>query len=321
MAVYDEADRPIRSVSGAMAAGGSGFRRVGTAPCGGSSEDGMPSDGALTERAYDIAGHLVLERRCQDYVDEDGSIRVRQVETRYKYNAREQIYEVSQSHLASPHQPGRVIELATPVFKLIYDEQGRLSEHRRVNQVTEDLVTTYTYDSADRVNGISTGGASENEKIEIGYDLSGHVAFHSDGDKGKSWNIYDTWDRLTAQVLPSGALIERTFDDAGNILSEKMTGDDGEKLAERALHSTSFGEVDKTVEDLGLNADGEHLIRVTEREFDTSGRTVVVRSGPASGEPGGGDPLGNTLDRSPEQREVRIEYEAGSGRRAAVKYG
>ncbi len=52
-AVYDEPDRPIRSVSGAMAAGGSGFRRVGTAPCGGGIEDDMPSDGALTERAYE----------------------------------------------------------------------------------------------------------------------------------------------------------------------------------------------------------------------------------------------------------------------------
>ncbi len=92
---------------------------------------------------------------------------------------------------------------------------------------------------------------------------------------------------LISRTLPDGPRIERIFDDADNILSEVMTADtggeggEGERLMERAIHRTSFDKVDKIVEGLGLNADSVHLVRVTEREFDTSGRTVIVRGGPA----------------------------------------
>ncbi|MCP4545556.1 MAG: hypothetical protein GY835_03685, partial [bacterium] len=95
VALYDEADRPIRTLNGGMASDGMGpgFRGVATNTCAGWVDgEGWPDSGALTEKAYDVAGHLVLERRCQDYVDEHGAIQARWIETRYKYNAREQIY-------------------------------------------------------------------------------------------------------------------------------------------------------------------------------------------------------------------------------------
>ncbi|MCP4686011.1 MAG: hypothetical protein GY867_11300, partial [bacterium] len=104
VALYDEADRLIRSLSGGKAGGaGAEFREVAKGTCADwRGEEGWPSTGALTEKAYDAAGHLILERRCQDHITEQGVIAPRWVETRYKYNAREQIYEISQNHLASP---------------------------------------------------------------------------------------------------------------------------------------------------------------------------------------------------------------------------
>ncbi|MCP4571840.1 MAG: hypothetical protein GY838_05760, partial [bacterium] len=96
----------------------------------------------MTERAFDAAGHVVRERWLQDYVDADGVTRCRWVEARFKYNAREQLVSVEQTHLASPDQPGVVISAAQRVAELEYDVFGRLEREKALNLRNPHLVTS-----------------------------------------------------------------------------------------------------------------------------------------------------------------------------------
>jgi hypothetical protein len=96
---------------------------VGNAQCG------IAAEGAITECAFDAAGHLARERHLQDYVDADGSLQCRWVETIYTYNLREQLVEVAQSHLSDPDEPGQVNAAARRVMKIEYDAFGRMLRH------------------------------------------------------------------------------------------------------------------------------------------------------------------------------------------------
>ena len=65
---YDELERPIRTLAAAGETDALG--RVGSSSnrCA-SWPDDWPAGGVYSERGYDAAGHLVVERTCQDYVD------------------------------------------------------------------------------------------------------------------------------------------------------------------------------------------------------------------------------------------------------------
>src|SRR6185369_2274457 len=90
---FDAWDRPVRSISGLSEDG-----RLATVGAAGCAE----GTGAVVERAFDAAGHTVRERRLQDYVDPtDGGTKCRWVESRYSYNAREQLVSEEETHLAS----------------------------------------------------------------------------------------------------------------------------------------------------------------------------------------------------------------------------
>jgi len=94
---HDNWDRPVRVVTGLS---DGPLRAVGSPTC---------EQGSIVETAYDRAGHVVRERSFQDFADAAGDIQCRWVETRYTYNAREQVTDVAMTHLASAVTPGAVI--------------------------------------------------------------------------------------------------------------------------------------------------------------------------------------------------------------------
>ncbi len=301
---HDAWDRPVRVESG-LTEGGA-LAPVGAGTC-------AESRGAVTERAYDAAGHLARERRLQDSVDPvTGVVSCRWVEIRYTYNLREQVVGVEETYLADPSQPGVVSAAARQVEGLSYDEDGRLAATRMKAVSRPDLVTAYRYDDAGRVAGTTTGAEGERR---MGYDTMSRVVYRTDGDQGIWRGRYDAWDRLYQEDLPTGAVTLRRYDKANQPIeiqtfsADPATDPNAELLAHDQYHVTSFGAVDRTVED--LTATGER--RVTETTFDGSGRPTVVWSGP-EGTPG-------RVDLSQARREVETVYEQDSGRVLEERFG
>ena len=304
---YDSWDRIVSQTAGRS---DGRYRSVGAAECG---EGG----GAKTERAFDAAGHVIRERRLQDYVASDGSIQCRWIETRYTYNAREQIVSTSRTHLSDPLKPGHVTNGLKEVQTLIYDESGRLFEDRSKNSVNPDLVTRYRYDEAGRVAGVKTGDAGE---VLTGYDVKNRVALWTDGDEGVSMRRFDAWDRPYWKETATGAYELVHYDKAGHPVEATVW--DADPLApsgsavlqsQTKTRFTSFGEADRIVQVL-IDDGQERQIHVTEVDFDDLGRVEVVLSGPAKIN-------AEELDRSQARREEEIIYEPETGRILEKRYG
>ncbi|MCP4591913.1 MAG: hypothetical protein GY842_14355, partial [bacterium] len=103
-AKYDEWDRAVRLIEGGF--DGGVLVPVGSGSCPSAWE---AVDGGLhTDRAFDAAGHVVLQRQCQDFIDIGGDVSVRWVQNTFVYNDREQLEEVYQTNLASPGALGQV---------------------------------------------------------------------------------------------------------------------------------------------------------------------------------------------------------------------
>ncbi|HSF39574.1 MAG TPA: Ig-like domain-containing protein [Thermoanaerobaculia bacterium] len=305
-AEHDEWDRAVRTVAGEVKDGR--LAAVGAPECD-------LGEGAITERAFDAAGHLVRERHLQDYVDLDGGNKCRFVETRYEYNAREQLVAVEQTHLATA-APGQVDANPQPVKTLEYDEHGRVASERTEAVPADDLLTVYAYDPAGRVESVRTGDEGARR---VGYDALSRVVFATDGDEGAWSGRYDAWGRLYQENQPTGALVRRRFGPANNLLQETVTDGEGtgaRVLADAQYHVTSFGALESVSQVLAEAVGGEPPARrVTQRVFDGSGRMTEVWSGP----PVEGDPTRVARDRA--RRELRIEYEPGGGRVQEEKYG
>ena len=265
---YDEWDRPIFEetgiTSGAFAAPGA---------CGGG--------GVKVTRGFDAAGHLVVEKRLQDVMDSAGGASCREVEARYEYDAREQLVAVQQSHLAGA-SPGQVDGGLREVVRYEYDGDGLLARVIRRNAADPDVVTTFTYDDAGRIKGEQTGSSGERR---VQYDLKGREAYRSDGDAGIVKTSYDAWDRPFKEVLPTGAVVEREWDQAGGLIRETVReGVEGPKLAETLSEYTTFGALSHTKKVLAQTLDGEgnvtdQTFRKTAYLYDGSGRLTTVRAG------------------------------------------
>jgi RHS repeat-associated protein len=309
-AEHDEWDRVVRTVSGE--AEDARLAAVGVPECD-------LGKGTIIERAFDAAGHVIRERHLQDYVDLDGSNKCRFVETRYQYNAREQLVSVEQTHLGSPTQPGQIDADPKPVKVVEYDEHGRVATER-VKAVSrqDDLLTVYTYDPAGRIENVRTGGEGERQ---LGYDTLSRVVFATDGDEGVWRGRYDAWGRLYREDQPTGAVVLRRFDRASNPLQETVFDGDplqssARVLADTQYHVTSFGALDSVSQVLAeAVGDDPPARRVTERVFDESGRMTEVWSGP---------PLEDDVtrvDRDRARRELQIAYEPIDGRVSEERYG
>ncbi|MEM8930713.1 MAG: RHS repeat-associated core domain-containing protein [Acidobacteriota bacterium] len=304
---HDAWDRPVRVVSGL---GDGRMRSVGTSECG-------EAPGAVVERAYDAAGHVIRERQLQDFVDVDGSVQCRFVETRYEYNAREQLTSVETTHLSDPARPGHVGSLSRRVSETRYDEHGRVREQRALNVVDPTLITTFRYDEAGRQVGARVGQAGE---TTLGWDVKGRVVLRTDGDEGVWRGRYDAWDRLFHEAKATGGVVLHRFDESGQPI-EVTSWDadplapagDAELLARTKTEYTSFGEMARLVEVL-IDRDGERQVRVTEREFDDAGRLDRVLSGPAKVN-------ADELDHARARREQAFRYEDLTGRLIEIAYG
>ena len=307
-AEHDEWDRVVRTVTGEAKDQDGRVAAVGVAECG-------LGEGAIAERAFDAAGHVVRERHLQDYVDLDGNDKCRFVETRYRYNAREQLVAVEQTHLAMAN-PGHVDANPQPVKAIEFDEHGRVSVERTEALSHRPVLTTYTYDPAGRVQSVRTGDEGERR---VGYDEMSRMVFATDGDEGVWRGRYDAWGRLYREQQPTGAVVLRHFDRAGNPIRETVydgEGNSARMLAETRYHVTSFGAVERVsqmlAEAVGNNPPAR---RVTERVFDGSGRMIEVWSGP----PIDSDPT--RVARDSARREFQIDYEPGGGRVREERYG
>ncbi len=281
--------------------------------------------GAIIERAFDASGHLVRERRLQDFIDPEGGaadpqgmIKSRFVESRFSYNAREQLVKIEQTHLAKTVAP-QVEEGPQPVQLVEFDEFGRIASQRTPRTSQPAVVTSYTYDDAGRVAPVRTGDEGERR---LGYDEVSRVVRTTDGDEGVWRGRYDAWGRLFDEKLPTGLVVRRRFDQAGNPLEEStfdadpLTTPSAHLLADTRSHFTSFGAAERVIETLTEPAGtAPPELRITERVFDGSGRVIEVWSGPAHPEDA------TRMDRSRGRREVAYQYEIESGRVLAELYG
>jgi RHS repeat-associated protein len=303
LADYDLWDRLVRSKEG-LADGR--LAPVGNGRCG------IAAEGSITERAFDAAGHLARERRLQDFIDADGNLQCRWVESSYTYNLREQLVEVAQTHLADPNEPGRVEPAARTLMRLEYDAFGRLQRHVSLNSANPNVETVFDYDAAGRVRSVKLGDAGAQTRA---YDRKSRVVKTTDGHEAVWRGRYDVWDRLFLSQSPTGAFTKNVFDKAGHLTETVTTDRDpfGEEsgqaqlLAKTKSHFTSFSEPDKVVEILVDEQTGQRQILVTSREFDDAGRTKAVWSGPAQAE-------AEEIDPERKRRETETVYEAGTGR-------
>ncbi len=313
--IFDTWDRPVGTISGLS---DGRYLPVGSAGC-------SEGKGARQETAFDPAGHVIRERRLQDYVDASGTVQCRWVETRYRYNAREQLVELLQTHLADPGQEGQVLNAPTKVSETVFDSHGRISILRTLNLLNPALETVYRYDSSGRVIGVKVGEAGEQLR---GYDRKSRVVFETDGHEGDWLGRYDVWDRLYHQRYATGAHELATFDKSGN-LTQRVTFDsdplapsgDPKLLSLQRSHFNSFGAVERVATTL-IDEDDQKEILITEQEFDDAGRLRAVWSGPPkSDDPQCLDVSVSCLDTAKARREKEIVYETDTGRPLEVRFG
>ena len=296
---YDLWDRPV-------------FEDRGIPVDGVSAPGTCDQDGAQTWRGFDAAGHLVVEQHLQDYLDESGNPECRKVETRYTYDAREQLVAVRQSYLAAA-TPGTVDPSLVEVAHRTFDTRGLLTSARRRNHEEPDLVTTYGYDEAGRLHAIQVIGSGGVR--HLGYDLKGRQAFADDGDEGKSFVVYDAWDRPRRQESATGAAIEREWDLAGNpSMSRVVDSSSGELLSEAKTTYNSFGALAEESDVLSQSRDdqGKLLSESTRRmtyTYDTNGRIQRIEA------------AGTGPDPASPRLVAAYEYEAGTGRLMAESHG
>ncbi len=312
---YDTWDRPVRVVAGLS---DGRYKPVGTTEC-------SLEDGARREMAFDAVGHLIRQRSLQDHIDSTGAVQCRWIETRYRYNAREQIVDIERTHLSDPGQPGQVIASATKVSEAEYDEHGRIFKQRVLNQLDPALEMVYRYDEAGRGVGVKIGDAGEQVR---GYDVKNRVAYQGDGDQGLWLGRYDAWDRLYHQAQPTGAFELAYFDESSRLTKQESydadpLADSGDPklLALQRSHFNSFGAVERAATTL-IDEDDQKQVLVTEQEFDDAGRLKAIWSGPPkSNDAECQDVSVSCLETSLARREKELLYETGTGRLLEERFG
>jgi RHS repeat-associated protein len=292
---YDDLDRVVREESGNLASG----RPAGAKPL-------EPVNGVV-ERAFDPVGNLVRERRTLAVPGPGGSRETKWVETRYRYDERERLFEVWQTHLAAGSPGGDLLEGLGLLTRRIFDRAGRLD--REENGLGQGA--SYGYDSAGRVAAVTPDGLG---KRHVGYDEAGRAAFRDDGHEGIWSGRYDAWGRLWQERHPSGAVVEREFDEAGGLTAEILLDRPSSdplalRLAETRTRMTPFGSLDWAAELLEPSAEGAPgKWRLSRRFYDLAGRLVEEKSSPLTGDPSGSPELAGY------RLESHFEYEPETGR-------
>ena len=314
-AEYDTWNRRVRTVSGLS---DGPYRAVGSDQCD-------QGEGARQEMAFDAAGHLVRSRRLQDYVGFNGVVACRWVETRYRYNAREQVVDVEQTHLSDPTQPGRVLAGATKISEVEYDGFGRIHKQRSLNLLDPPVEVVYRYDTAGRAVGVKVGDAGEQIR---NYDVKNRIVRQTDGDQAVWLGRFDAWDRLYHQSHPTGSHELSFFDESSHLTEQQSFDSDpfspsgnAVLLARQRSYFNSFGEVERAATTL-VDENGQKQILITEQEFDDAGRLKAIWSGPPKGaDPDCLDVSVACLDTSKARREKELIYEGETGRVLEERFG
>ena len=311
---YDSWDRPVQTISGLS---DGRYRPVGTLECG--------EEGARQELAFDAAGHVVRIRKLQDYVDSTGNVQCRWVETRYQYNAREQVIGVFQTHLADPNRQGEVLTDPIRISESVYDSYGRVFKQRSLNLSDPAIEEVYSYDTAGRVRGVKIGDAGEKVR---GYDAKNRVVLQTDGHQGQWLGRFDVWGRVFFQKHATGAFELAYFDESNNLTRQESydsdpfsPSGDPKLMARLRTHFNSFGAVERVATTL-IDSDDQKQILITEQEYDDAGRLKATWSGPPkSTDPECADVATACLDTSKARREKEILYERDTGRLLEERFG
>ena len=246
---YDEWNRAIRVFAG---------RAVTT---GGDQPSPYRDVSARVERGFDAAGRLVHERRFQSGLPDGFS------DTTWSYDDRGQLLSVTGTALA-PADPGGALRSGTTI--LSYRPDGLL------DQVTSaaGVALAYRYDATGRVSALERPGVPGSLRHRR-YDSMGRLVYATDGHEAAWRGRYDAWGRLYEEELPTGVLVKRIFDTAGQLTTETLlgppTGDPPQRpeLSVTEVAYTDAGQVESVQEHLG----GGH-VRHTVHHYDTSGRLV-----------------------------------------------
>ncbi|MEO8055361.1 MAG: Ig-like domain-containing protein, partial [Acidobacteriota bacterium] len=237
---------------------------------------------ARAEQAFDAAGHLVRERLKQGGEN---------VDTRYEYDAREQVVKVTRTRAAAPGA-------GEPVRDVVAVENDWDAATGLLNGVTRGqggagdvpVTTRFRYTpSTGRVEASweESGGKKSGERRVL-YDVMGRPVYRTDGDRGASWSEVDGLGRVFREALATGAFVERKFDAMGHPTEEVVFdfADDGKggtqkrTLAKATSVWLPYGP--KTVTTL-LSAN-ESDFRKSTYEYDGAGReTSVMTTGSVGG--------------------------------------
>lgn len=252
----------------------------------GASAGALAPVNARSQRAFDAAGRLVRERRFQTGIG--------WVETRYEYNARDQVKSVTQTGLAGPTPGGALVEGTTGYG---YDAFGRLA----TTTSPAGIVTTMTYDGLGRVASTQTGVSGSRRRA---FDQLGRLVFSSDGHDGYWRGRFDGWGRLFEEQSAASALVERQHDRAGGLVRESVFADPARSqlLQQTTFTPTSFGAIARS-EELVSGGGSPTTSVVTTHAFDGSGRVIATRRSAAG---------------AAERLDQQIAYEPGTGRQLSI---
>ena len=106
---------------------------------------------------YDLAGNRV---RRESYMQENQTANHMLAREEYNYNTRNQLQERKQYHE----------DILQSTYQYRYDKQGNLVEERNLRD-TDQLTTTYGYDSFDRMNQVTL----PDHKIQKNHYVSDHL--------------------------------------------------------------------------------------------------------------------------------------------------
>lgn len=126
------------------------------------------------------------------------------------------------------------VQATSVVNRFEYDARGNRTRTTQAHGLTEERVTRYTYDKADRlieVRGPSIlyyDAAFEAHFTDLvasyRYDTRGNLIESRDANGARTLSFYDDHDRKVAQISPTGTLSAYTYDKTGNMLTSRVYG-------------------------------------------------------------------------------------------------
>ena len=146
--------------------------------------------------------------------------------TTYTYDRRG--LQTSETLPISSVKSNGATEASSVTNRFAYDARGNLITKTEASGLTEQRVTSYVYDAADRLTEThlpqvvdGTTGALANPVEHLKYDRRGNLVESDDAMGARSLYYYDALDRVTAKIDALGGYTSYTYDDNGNMLTSR----------------------------------------------------------------------------------------------------